>query len=401
MANHAPPCELSLSIARCSHCPASTWQDVARDVLLRDAQVPAFLVNVGANKGYNVNEFLSRFHRTWHVSNQNWLSYLTSDAVGMSRNYSCGACHACNTPPPLRDNRSLHAEKVKVVAVELASSNAAVLRAAFSRFHVPGIVVHAGGSNSVGVARVNADEPLGIETARLDESPTALNGFANSSSGLRARLSALREGGQFSTKKESKLESRLANATAAIQKVEQHQVSVQMTTVDAHLANSSYGVHSLAQLARHTPHQAIGLLSVDTEGHDALVLQGARNSFTTGAFQVIEFEYHSIDPWPSHDLHTTVTELDEAGYACFWQGNGGALAPVLRRCTYQHMWSNIVCVARRVRGLEAAMRQLVPATSTAEVPLLVQIASSGANYTRPCRPPPPNRGAHAWAHGSA
>ena len=131
MANHAPPCELSLSIARCSHCPASTWQDVARDVPLCCVMPRnlAFLVNVGANKGYNVNEFLSRFGRTWHVSNQNWLSYLTSDAVGMSRNYSCGACHACNTPPPLRDNRSLHAEKVMYVAVELASSNAAVLRA--------------------------------------------------------------------------------------------------------------------------------------------------------------------------------------------------------------------------------------------------------------------------------
>ena len=77
-----------------------------------------------------------------------------------------------------------------------------------------------------------------------------------------------------------------------------------------------------------------------------------------------------------------------------WQGNGGALAPVLRRCTYQHMWSNIVRGQASAR-LEAAMRQLVPATSTPRCRCAVQIASSGANYTRPCRPPPPNRGAHA------
>ena len=151
----------------------------------------------------------------------------------------------------------------------------------------------------------------------------------------------------------------------------------------------------------------VGILSVDTEGYDALVLQGALDTLERHAVQVleieahthttatlssptltltiryhqsnhlpprdphpqpaprvqvVEFEYHNLKPWPSHELHEVIGWLSQRQYACFWQSNIGSLAPVLRGCSYPHWWSNLVCVYKGVPSLEAAMWKLVPRT---------------------------------------
>ena len=55
-------CNASLEVAKRSGCPAGRWQDVIAPLLASTAKGRNLtFVNVGANKGYNVAEFLQRY----------------------------------------------------------------------------------------------------------------------------------------------------------------------------------------------------------------------------------------------------------------------------------------------------------------------------------------------------
>jgi hypothetical protein len=77
------------------------------------------------------------------------------------------------------------------------------------------------------------------------------------------------------------------------------------------------------------------LLSVDTEGQDALVLEGARTLLASRRVTVLEFEFIGRGFWrldhPEQRRRKHVLEaLEGFGYRCFWQGEqhaaGGRLA---------------------------------------------------------------------------
>ena len=97
----------------------------------------------------------------------------------------------------------------------------------------------------------------------------------------------------------------------------------------------------------------IDLLTIDAEGHDALVLRGAARSLAARRIQVLEFEYHGIGMWASeYALREVLERLVSAGYTCYWQGGAsvrGALAPATPFCDEfefrEH--SNVVCAHRR------------------------------------------------------
>ena len=83
-----------------------------------------------------------------------------------------------------------------------------------------------------------------------------------------------------------------------------------------------------------------------------MVLEGAARMLRTRAVDVLEFEFHR--KWgrqsPGRSLPSTVRQLDEFGYRCFWQGNNGSLAPVSGPfwCDkFQNpFWANLVCAQR-------------------------------------------------------
>merc|ERR1712216_1048236 len=107
---------------------------------------------------------------------------------------------------------------------------------------------------------------------------------------------------------------------------------VRMTTVD-HL------------LRKET--NTIDVLSVDTEGNDALVLRGAESLLRPKRVRVVEFEYHGFGHWGRGDhLNSTVTRTLK-GYTCFWQGSkkhNGRLHRFNPLCNYEFKsWSNLVC----------------------------------------------------------
>jgi hypothetical protein len=120
----------------------------------------------------------------------------------------------------------------------------------------------------------------------------------------------------------------------------------------------------------------VHLLSIDTEGFDALVLEGARSSLgghNGVRVDVVEFEFNPMAFWNPLNperrlLRDAVAWLHGVGYSCFWQGNRGCLAPASGNCWRKkfglfgahipslpppmrwsvggtHSWTNLVCAS--------------------------------------------------------
>ena len=156
---------------------------------------------------------------------------------------------------------------------------------------------------------------------------------------------------------------------------------VQCLTLDAfaarHLAPTQWPSTSwrLPPAARRAPATASGalgridLLSVDVEGQDALVIEGALGLLRRKAIDVLEFEYIGRGFWRSdkgadqRQLSSTLATLQRHGYDCYWQGESGSLA----RASGQYwcdefafrLRSNLVCshredILRTLDGLAVA-----------------------------------------------
>ena len=275
-------CDQSLEIARRSSCPSPMWSQMLTPVL---ADTNMIYVNVGANKGYNINSFLMQYHRNWNVTNAQWRSLVA--------NRDCGVCHGCSEPGVVR---TLKPEtKVKAVAVEMLSDNAAQLQRIFEAFQVPGTILHAAGGESVG----EAFEP------RL-EPPSIWNMW-----NLRARDWTGQEAHGV-----------VADADKGVR--------ITQVTVD-HVMNTN-------RL------QKIDILSIDTEGHDDAVIRGADVALSAQKIRVLEFEYHATGLWAERSIHNTIDYLKSRKYTCFWAGAQGELSPFLDGCNYDFKrWSNVVC----------------------------------------------------------
>jgi len=95
-------------------------------------------------------------------------------------------------------------------------------------------------------------------------------------------------------------------------------------------------------------------ISIDTEGFDALVLEGMRGTIARKQVSVIEFEVNQMGFWmPSHPERRTVRQifkmLTSAGFGCFWSVEK-ALLPATGACfdptfdiARSLKWSNVVC----------------------------------------------------------
>eukprot|EP00980_Cylindrotheca_fusiformis_P017380 scaffold5393_cov156-Cylindrotheca_fusiformis.AAC.2 len=98
--------------------------------------------------------------------------------------------------------------------------------------------------------------------------------------------------------------------------------------------------------------QIIHFLSIDVEGFDFQVLQGA-TSILTSQVEYLEFEYNWKGPWGKSSLRDAIDLLDEHGFTCYWPGAKGELWKITG-CWLDHYrthyWSNVACVNREMRG---------------------------------------------------
>ena len=115
------------------------------------------------------------------------------------------------------------------------------------------------------------------------------------------------------------------------------------------------GVGRLCREARDL--RKIDWLVVDTEGSDALVLEGASRLLLERRVALLEFEFNRMGFWAvdseaPRTLTRTLQVLESVGYSCFWQGAIGlarATTPcVLSLISRLHprstlRWSNLVC----------------------------------------------------------
>ena len=151
-------CNASLAVAFTSHCPSASWQEAIAPLLVRRNMT---LLNIGANKGFAVVGFLSRYLDGWRVGEREW-----REAQGVD----CGVCQACRLAT--RPARARHlAKRASVLAVELIGNTSARLRQGFERFGVPGVVVHAAANHVAGVGY----EPI-IGTLRRNGADVLLGG---------------------------------------------------------------------------------------------------------------------------------------------------------------------------------------------------------------------------------
>ena len=89
----------------------------------------------------------------------------------------------------------------------------------------------------------------------------------------------------------------------------------------------------------------VDVLSIDTEGNDPLVLQGARRTLADKVGYV-EFEYHRVGAWATTKLSSVIQDLDGLGFVCYWIGVGKLWR--ITGCFHPSYdvphWSNIGCV---------------------------------------------------------
>ena len=85
------------------------------------------------------------------------------------------------------------------------------------------------------------------------------------------------------------------------------------------------------------------IVSIDTEGFDALVLEGMRALLAARMCTSLSSTHHP----ESRALKTILSWLTELGYECFWTGSDGCLAPASGLCWRDEFeirsWSNLVC----------------------------------------------------------
>jgi FkbM family methyltransferase len=316
-------------------CSSVLWAERLAEALPRTA--PVTLVNVGANKGYRAPEFLAlwsdrRFDGHLRGWQRHVIAYAKEQHSSQLTRYSCGNCNDCRASSPSPHKRT----GARVHLLEIAPVNQALLRYVVGASGVGDVVT----LHDVGASNVSSHVPIGRDTPVGDERQGILG---------------------------VKKAKRFARSNASIE--------VAVVALDDFLA---------AQRLQHVYHVAI-----DTEGWDALVLEGMHATIARRAVSLIEFEVSRAGFWGRFNperrkITDALDKLEDAGYACFWE-LPSTMIPASRACWRPPNvpWSNVVCAHEP--EMVAALDELSFAAYTARQQAHMT-ARSGA--TKPAGAPP-------------
>ena len=108
------------------------------------------------------------------------------------------------------------------------------------------------------------------------------------------------------------------------------------------------------------------LVSIDTEGSDALVLEGMQQLLRSGRVAFLEFEvgknkgYWRAKHPERRRLDVTISRLLEFGYFCFFE-SGSQLAPISGPCWSDALssppWANVLCAKEGTPAIDVLWRQ--------------------------------------------
>lgn len=268
-----------------SACPDLHWGSL---VTLPSSPV---LMNIGANKGYAVAEWLADFgHPEGGVTPHSLRGFYRTRFPDLPLIHGCGYCKDCHYG---RDRKVTRAEVnpqdypgIKVYAVEPSNGNFQLLEAFFNEFaeKLDLTLVKAAVSNSTGVAEF-PNVKVGHEAGFIGD---VSNGYT----------------------------------------------MVNVTTVDDLM--EAYNL------------QGLDILKIDTEGFDPLVLKGAQRTLSQGRASIVNFEYHSLNHWQTTSLKSVVEQLDQYGYDCYFEASLAMIR--ITRCWNDAMefkkFSNVLCALR-------------------------------------------------------
>ena len=277
---------------------------------------PVIVINVGANKGYNVVSFATLWSNAlWQrLDPQAWqkaiLAYANGQGDGNRKRYlnykPDGACHETSGKYRLRHQQQAHRRErtVHVHLLELLPSNRQLLRWLINFTRLSDVAfVH---DYAISNATYLAPEPAGsagYETVSLKD-----GAFAN------------RVGARWG----------------------QNKRTIQVLTLDEFMLRQRL--------------DEVWAVVIDAEGYDALVLEGMRRVLGAHRVVFVEFEYHSIGYWGSavplserRSLKATQQWLGALGYTCFMEA-WDTVAPISGPCWMDafetRQWSNVVCTHR-------------------------------------------------------
>lgn len=314
-----------------SPCPDVLWQEALAAALppTTASDPPLTFLNVGANKGYNIANFLSLWHSSRGVSNRAWHAAILrfARAVGSKSlqhvpHVSCGVCMVCKKPSPTARPKS--APRVAIHALELLPHNAQLLESVINRTGVRDLVnVHAvAASNASGTLKFVRSKMAnyGREQTMLcaGHAHAALASSARSSGGGGGVAASATTPGRDATGDDAGVGALPCTYRGKTVVKPEALAEVKVTTVDAFLSSQP----GLLE-------QPTFLVSVDTEGYDALVIEGMRTSLRQKRVRLLEFEYGAKGFWapatppPAAGKRTLQRLLSEilipSGYVCYWQ----------------------------------------------------------------------------------
>ena len=111
---------------------------------------------------------------------------------------------------------------------------------------------------------------------------------------------------------------------------------------------------ALDDFFRHEGLEHVYHVAIDTEGWDALVVEGMRDSLRQRRVSLVEFEVNNRGMWnrlfsgrEARTVNGTLNMLHDAGYACYWVLTR-ALVPASGACWIDAFggrpaWSNVLC----------------------------------------------------------
>ena len=289
---------------RHSNCPSDIWHDRAAPILASstDASGDVVMLNVGANKGFNLAEWMQRYTSA-DVSNKRWHTLMMKRAEPACELQCCGVCLVCHR----KRIRQVTSARLQLHAFELQPSNERLLRQLVALTQAPVEVHGAAVSNASGLVYTRDSGRPGYESVSATRMP----------------------------------------------KTSRHSIVRNVTTVDAFL--SSRRLTRIALVSIDTE----GWDAFVMRGMERSLRAKAIDAFE------FEYTRAWKPHFGEHALAEHLRWLDDLGYTCFWQGNRGALAQANGGCWREedhgrlsHRWSNLVCAHRP--DLLAAFR----ATST-------------------------------------
>ena len=248
------------------------------------------MLNVGANKGYNLVEWAQRYTSA-DVSNKNWHHLMMKRASPPCALQCCGVCLVCHR----KRIKQMATARLKLHAFELQPSNERLLRQLVGLSNLDVTVHGSAVSNVSGVVYTRDSGAPGYESVSAMRTPRGV------------RKAVVRN----------------------------------VTTVDSFLA--AEGIERVGLVS----------IDTEGWDHYVMRgMEGAMRRRAIDAVE-FEYTRAWKPHLGDHALKLHLDWMDTLGYVCFWQGNRGSLAQANAGCwrdefhsRVSHRWSNLVCTAR-------------------------------------------------------